>query len=377
MLPGAVHIKPFATELYFDQYEFSCPHPLSSSDCESMSIAELLDRAGLSLAALGALPLGYSEARGIPELRARIAEQYTRVDPASVVALAAPEEGIYATMRALLEPGDGVVVLTPCYDSLVNVAEHIGCRVHRWSLQPGERGWSLDLSGLETLIEAQRPRLVVVNFPHNPTGYLPTERELEAVIAMTRRVGAWLFSDEMYRGLELDPATRLPGAADRYERCIALGGLSKAHGLPGLRTGWLVIADEPLRERVVNWKHYTTICAPAPSQWLAVAALRVADQLTARSLAQVRHNLALAAPFFERRADAFRWRPPTAGSVALVETRHADATEHCHRAAREAGVVLLPGSCIGAPPQFVRLGLGRASFGESLAAYDRYLESIG
>jgi aspartate/methionine/tyrosine aminotransferase len=368
-----MHIEPFATELYFDQYEFRAPHLLSSSDCETLSVAELVDRAGLSLADLGALGLGYTEARGLPELRARIAEQHAHVDAGSVVVLAAPEEGIYTAMRALLDPGDEVVVLTPCYDSLANVAAHIGCRVHRWALAPGERGWSLGLPGLTALIEARRPRLVVVNFPHNPTGFLPTEGEHRALVESVRRAGAWLFSDEMYRGLELDPSSRLACAADLYERSIVLGGLSKAHGLPGLRAGWLVVRDEPLRERVVNWKHYTTICASAPSQWLALAALRVADQLTARSVAQVRRNLALAEAFFARRAGAFGWRPPVAGSVALVETRHADATEHCHRAAREAGVVLLPGACVGAPPPFVRFGLGRASFGESLAAYDRYL----
>lgn len=370
-----MEIAPFATERYFEDYEFDCPHLLSASDCESMSIAELLQRAGRSLADLGALALGYSEARGIRELRERVAARHVGVEPESVIVLSAPEEGIYVTMRALLDPGDHVVVLTPCYDSLVNVAEHIGCRVHRWPLVPRERGWELDLSSLEALLDIHRPRLVVVNFPHNPTGHLPSRRDLDAIVDMVRSRGAWLFSDEMYRGLEMDPAARLPCAAELHERCVALSGLSKAHGLPGLRAGWLVIRDAPLRERVVNWKHYTTICAPAPSQWLAVAALGVEGELVARSVTRVKESLALAAPFFARHAADFVFRPPVAGSVALVETRHADAAEHCHRAAREAGVVLLPGACVGAPPRFVRMGFGRASFGESLLAYERYLES--
>lgn len=372
-----MHIEPFATEQYFEQYEFSCPHVLSASDCESMTIAELLDRAGLSLAELGSLALGYREARGIPELRQRVAELYERVDPGSVVALSAPEEGIYTAMRALLEPGDHVVVITPCYDSLVNVARHIGCHVHRWPLRPLAHGWSLDLPGLVAQLETTRPRLVTINFPHNPTGFLPSREELLTLVEAVRELGAWLFSDEMYRGLELDPSTRLPGAAELYERCVALGGLSKAYGLPGLRAGWLVVRDESLREHVVNWKHYTTICAAGPSQWLAAAALRIGDQLAARSVALVRENLERANAFFSTRADQFVWRPPTAGSIALAETRHPDATEHCHQAARSAGVVLLPGSCIGAPPPFVRIGLGRSSFGEDLAAYERYLAEHG
>jgi aspartate/methionine/tyrosine aminotransferase len=372
-----VHIEPFSTELFFEQYEFRCPHSLSSSDCESITITELLEHAGLSLAELGSLSLGYREARGIPELRRRIAELYEHVDPRDVVVLGAPEEGIYTTMRALLEPGDHVVVLSPCYDSLVNVAEHIGCHVHRWPLRPHAHGWSLDLAGLVTRLEATRPRLVVVNFPHNPTGFLPSGDEQRALVEAVRASGAWLFSDEMYRGLELDSRARLPGAADLTERAIVLGGLSKTHGLPGLRAGWLVIRDESLRERVVGWKHYTTICAAGPSQWLAAAALSIGDELAARNVALVRRNLARANVFFDAHADRFVWRPPVAGSVALAETRLADATDHCHRVAHDANVLLLPGVCLGAPPAFVRIGLGRAGFDDALAAYEQYLDRDG
>jgi aspartate/methionine/tyrosine aminotransferase len=365
-----VHIEPFATEQFFDAYEFSCPHALSASDCESMSIAELVAMAGLSMDAFGRVPLQYTEARGVPELRERVAAQYSTVTPDEVVVLGAPEEGIYTAMRALLDPDDAVVVLTPCYDSLANVARHIGCRVEPHPLQPVDGGWSLDLERFEAQLRAVEPRLVVVNFPHNPTGFLPDARQYAALVDMTEKVGAWLLSDEMYRGLELDPASRLPSAADVSDRAVVLGGLSKTHGLPGLRAGWLVIREPTLREAVVNWKHYTTICASAPSQWLASAALRVSDELAARSVATIRHNLGVAEAFFSRWGSRFVWRPPVAGSVALVQTRHADAAEYCGALARRAGIVLLPGSCVGAPPQFVRFGLGRRAFPESLAAYD-------
>src|SRR5690606_6876146 len=133
-------------------------------------------------------------------------------------------------------------------------------------------GWTLDLDEFDRLVTADT-RLVIVNFPHNPTGYLPAAAEFDALLDIVRRRGVWLLCDEMYRGLERDPADRLPSAADRYERAIVLSGLSKTYGLPGLRTGWLGVRDPAVRAALINWKHYTTICAAAPGEALARVAL--------------------------------------------------------------------------------------------------------
>ncbi|MEM6989494.1 MAG: pyridoxal phosphate-dependent aminotransferase [Myxococcota bacterium] len=365
-----MHIEPFATEHYFGLYEFGCPHMLSASDCESISIAELVQLAGASMDTLGQLQLRYVESEGSPEIRAAISAQYASVDPSEILTLSAPEEGIYITMRALLEPGDDVVVLSPCYDSLANVATHIGAHVHRVSLEPRPQGWSLPWDALIDLLRRVEPRLLILNFPHNPTGYLPPEPELQALLRVTAELGTWVFSDEMYRGLELDPLARQPSLTDLHERTIVLSGLSKAHGLPGLRAGWLVVRDPELAGRITNWKLYTTICSPVASQWLATLALGVADRLVARSLTTIRNNLELAEAFFARWSEHLVWRPPAAGSVALVETRHEDAGPYCHALAKRAGVVLLPGACVGAPPGYVRMGFGRTGFGEHLAALE-------
>ncbi|WP_374689710.1 aminotransferase class I/II-fold pyridoxal phosphate-dependent enzyme [Promineifilum sp.] len=369
-----MHIPPFATEVYFAQYEFTTPHILCASDCETLSIAELLALAGADPAELLDLRLGYTESQGNPALRAAAAALYTGVAPGDVVMLGAPEEGIYLTMRALLEPGDPVVVLTPAYDSLLNLAEHVSGRVNRWPIRPTPGGWALDLDNLERLV-APGTRLVVVNFPHNPTGYLPTLDEFDALIDIVARRGAWLLCDEMYRGLERDPVDRLPSAADRYERAIVLAGLSKTHGLPGLRAGWLIIRDPATRDALINWKHYTTICPPAPSEALAAVALRAHEPLAGRSRALIAANLERAAGFFARWPELFDWRPPRAGSVALVGLNRPSATAYCHMLAREAGVLLLPGSCLGYDDQSVRFGFGRAAFAAALAHYERHLEA--
>jgi aspartate/methionine/tyrosine aminotransferase len=377
-------IKPFQTERFFAIHEFTAPYLLCASDCESLTVDELLQLAGASWESLGRLQLGYTETQGAPALRERIAAMYTNADPDQVIYLSAPEEGIFLTMHALLEPGDEVIVLSPCYDSLANVAEFLGCRVVRWPLVPAPAmlaagastgspgGWRLDLATLEGLIRS-RTRLVVVNFPHNPTGYLPSHSENQALVNIVARAGAWIFSDEMYRGLEHDPAARLPSGSDLYERAITLGGLSKTYGLPGLRAGWLVMPDKTMRDRILGWKDYTTICASAPGEVLAQIALDAADRLAARSLRIVLDNLAVAEAFFARWQTVFRWNRPQAGSVALVGLFDRSARAFCDRLVAEQGVLLLPSSGLGFGDGHVRFGFGRLSFPVALEQLDYFL----
>lgn len=368
-----MNIQPFATEVYFARYEFATPHILCASDCESMTTGELLRLAGMETGDLLDQRLGYTESQGDPALRAAVAALHQRVSDDEVVVLGAPEEGIYLTMRTLLEPGDHVIVLTPAYDSLLNLAEHITGNVTRWPIRPVAGGWALDPDELEQLFRPNT-RLVVVNFPHNPTGYLPTPEDYTAIIDSVRRRGVWLLCDEMYRGLERNSAERLPSAADRYEHAIVLAGLSKTHGLPGLRAGWLIVRDRDIRAALVNWKHYTTICPPAPIERLATAALGVHASLAERSRVIIAGNLQLAEPFFARHQALFDWRPPRAGSVALVGLAAPSATDYCYALARDAGVLLLPGAFLGAGDHSVRFGFGRAGFAAALERYDAWLQ---
>jgi aspartate/methionine/tyrosine aminotransferase len=377
-------IKPFFTERFFAAHEFTAPYLLSSSDCESLTVHEVLQLARVSWETLGRLSLGYTESQGAPVLRERIATLYASATADQVIGLSAPEEGIFLTMHALLQRGDEVIVLSPCYDSLANVAEYLGCRVFRWPLletgassadvatPEGPGGWQLDLGSLEKLV-TPRTALVIVNFPHNPTGYLPSHDEWQALVQIVERSGAWLFADEMYRGLEYEPSARLASGCDLYQRAITLGGLSKTYGLPGLRTGWLVLQDTDLRERLLGWKDYTTICASAPGEVLAEIALQVAEQLAERNRQIIQGNLALAEPFFARWQSIFRWNQPQAGSVALVGLRGRSAQEFASHLVAEQGVLLLPSTGLGFGDGHVRFGFGRLSFPDALAQLDHYL----
>ena len=368
-------IAPFATEHFYAEYEFNTPYQLCNSDCETMTVGELLETADLSLTQLGQLSLGYTESQGNPHLREMIADAYTAAEPEDVLILGTPVEGIYLAAQALLEPQDEVIVLTPAYDALINLFEHVAGaeRVKKWTFRPTAVSWQLDLDELRHLITPQT-KLLVVNFPHNPTGYLPTREMLDEITAVVEQHKLWLFCDEMYYGLIHSGTVPIPSTADLTPQAIVLSGLSKTYGLPGLRTGWLIVRDEPMRQNILNWKFYTSICPPAPSEFLAVAAWRIRDQLRDRSIAQIEHNLALADAFFGRWSDLFVWRRPLAGSTALVQMNVPSVHDYATKLAREAGVLIHPATTLGANDQMMRMGFGRAAFGEALIKFEAHLQ---
>jgi aspartate/methionine/tyrosine aminotransferase len=239
-------INPFKLERYFAEYEFKLKYLLSSSDCESLAMAELIQMASPeSLEIWQRLKLGYTESPGHPLLRAEVARLYQQITSDQVL-IAAPEEAIFVAMQTMLKPGEQVIVVSPVYQSLYEIARSIGCDVTPWKLEPEDNHWRLDLNKLENSL-SDRTRMLVINFPHNPTGHTLTPGELEAIIGLARRHGVYVFSDEMYRLLEPEPGIQLPAVCDIYEKGISLSGLSKAFALPGLRIGWLATQERPDR----------------------------------------------------------------------------------------------------------------------------------
>jgi aspartate/methionine/tyrosine aminotransferase len=357
-------LPTFETERYFAEHEFTAPYLLSVSDCESMSIGELLDLAGVGPEEFMAENLSYTETPGRASLRAKIAGRYDNVDANQVLLLNSPIEGLY--LLSLVFTGRTLVLL-PAYDALKNLPQNaVG-----WELRPKDEGWELDWEALERL-GTDEVELLVVNFPHNPTGFLPSPEEWDRLVDWARERGVWLFCDEMYRGLPLTHPG-LPSIVDVYEKGLTLSGLSKPQGLPGLRAGWLISRDSEVLDKLLGMRLYTSICTAAPVEYLAEVALGVEPQLLERSRAIVEGNVALATEFFDRH-EQFVWRPPLGGSVALVELPDGwHAEEYCRRLAKDEGVVLLPSSFLGVEDRYVRFGFGRKSFAEALGAYERVL----
>jgi aspartate/methionine/tyrosine aminotransferase len=366
-----MELAPFRIEHYYGRYEFTAKYMLSSSDAETITVADLLALEPGAADKLVAQRLGYTESPGAPTLREAIASMYGSCDVDDVLVLSSAEEGIFAAYHALLGPGDHVVVETPCYESALELARSTGAEVTEWRRRYPD-GWTHDLDELESILRPDT-RLVYVNTPHNPTGTLMPRAVLERLVELCSERGAWLFCDEVYRELEHDPEDRLPGACDLYERAISLGSMSKTYGLPGLRLGWLASRDRGALERVLEFKYYTTICSSAPSELLSEIAIRNRDVLAGRNRQIVLDNLPLLDAFLERHASTFSWVRPTASPIGFPRVEGVgDVAAFCERLVAETGVLLLPGSVYD-EPDHVRVGYGRVNMPEALARLEDWL----
>ncbi|MEE4377729.1 MAG: aminotransferase class I/II-fold pyridoxal phosphate-dependent enzyme [Candidatus Competibacteraceae bacterium] len=340
-----------------------------------MEVRELLAFEPGSQEQFVSLWLGYTDSLGHPALRQTITEVYEHIAENQVLVHSGAEEAIFNFMQVAVNAGDHVIVHAPYYQSLGEVARNIGAEVTEWRGHP-ERGWALDLDDLESEL-TDRTKVVVVNFPHNPTGFLPTSKFVQELSALSERHGFILFSDEVYRGLEFDSTDRLPAIADINERAVSLGVMSKAYGLAGLRIGWIATRNDRLFGKLAAFKDYTTICNSAPSEFLATLALRHGVKIIERNLQIIRDNLNRLNLFFSAHGELFKWHSPKAGSIAFPMLLQGKVDKFCADLVEKAGVLLLPGTLYGDEYNAFRIGFGRKNLPESLERFEQYLRKAG
>jgi aspartate/methionine/tyrosine aminotransferase len=365
-------LAPFALERYFAQHEFSARHLLSTSDCDGLMQQEVLALADAETRSLwDDLQLGYTESLGHPLLRAEIAKLYISISADNVLVVT-PEEGIFIALQAMLNAGDHVICTYPGYQSLYSVAESLGCEVTKW-LPHEEKGWHFDPAELAELVRPAT-KLLVVNFPHNPTGYLPTRENYAAIVNFARERNLYLFSDEMYRFLEHDPSQQLPSACDLYAKAVSLFGMSKSFGMAGVRLGWLATRDAALYAQCAAYKDFTTICSSAPSEILALIALRAKRRILADNLAKIQRNLAHIDRFMANHRDLISWVRPQAGTIGFARL-HIDlpSDAFCEQVLRETGIMVVPSTLFGFGDRHIRLGFGRQKLPHVLDIFEEYL----
>lgn len=377
----AQKMRDFALEVHFSKWEFAARYNLTASDAQSMALAELLEMAEPEARqAFETLHLGYTETYGAPALRQAIATTYDHRSAEDILCLAGAGEGIYIAMQVLLEPDDHVIVITPNYQSAETVPLSL-CEVSGVALD-SHPDWSLDIDRIR---QALRPntKLISVNFPNNPTGMIPPQETLDELVACCRQHGIWLFSDEVYRGLEIDRARRVTQVADLYERGISLNVMSKAYGLPGLRIGWMACQDREFLTRCERYKHFLSICNSAPSEVLAGIALEAREHILQRNRDLVRRNRAVVHQFFSDFPHLFEWNEPQGGCVGFVRYQGSDGVEEMtRRLVEEVGVLLLPSSIyrseVGSvPPDYFRIGLGRSFVPEAVDVMRSWIVANG
>jgi len=360
--------QPFEIEAYLSRYEQLVRYNYAESGVQPLTLGELLALAGREPAWLADTSLNYPEVNGSRALRERIASRYPGADADNVLVTVGASEANLLAATTLLESGDEVVALCPTYLQFTGIAANLGFPV-RWVPLREAAGWALDVDALNAAMTPRTRVLAVVN-PNNPTGRILTDTEMDALVAAADGVGAWLLADEVYSGAERDRDTETPSFHGRYQRVLALNGLSKAYGLPGLRIGWMVGPREII-ESLWRRHEYAVVSTSALANRLALLALddAVRPRIIHRTRALVREGFGLLERHLARHEGVFSVVPPQASALSFVRYELPLSSRELAARLRDQEVLTVPGECFGMdrhlriasalPPEILVPGLER------------------
>lgn len=352
-----MRIEPFLMERMQSTWEHQVEINLSESGVHPLTLGELLDDAPERETLFSRL-LCYTQTNGTPGLRAEIASMYPGATIDHVEVTNGGAEANFLVCWSLLDRDDEVVMMVPNYMQAWGLTRAFAGRVHPWPLRegPGPR-WAPDLDELRTRVTS-RTKLIAICNPNNPTAGRLTPSELDAIGAIADRHGAWVMSDEIYRGAELDGCDT-PSMWGRAERVIITSGLSKAYGLPGLRIGWAVAPPE-MAAALWSYHDYTTIAPSALSDALATVALAPGRRarLLERTRGILRANFQVVARWLDEHRFTFSYIPPEAGAIVYVRYhRQENSTDLVTRLREQKSVLIVPGDHFGMDG-YLRIGFG-------------------
>ncbi|HXL04529.1 MAG TPA: aminotransferase class I/II-fold pyridoxal phosphate-dependent enzyme [Bacillota bacterium] len=352
-----MELKPFALERWFGKYEFTARYNIAESCIKPFTVPELEEICGCDLLRTPEITnLGYTDSRGILELREEIAKLYPGRTTDNVLITTGAIEANYLVFMALLRPGDVVFTEFPAYQQLYEVPRALLSEVKLWELR-SESNYRPDISKLDATMAASGTRMIVINHPHNPTGASLDAGSMAAICEIADQYGAVLLSDEVYRGLTLVDGIATPSAQLFSDNAITVGSMSKAFGLSGLRVGWIV-GPEDIIEKCWTIRDYTSICPPGPSQAIALAALRNIGSIMARNTSLLRKNFSILNQWMSSNSDILSWIPPCEGAVAFVKYHvDADSVQVARELANADSVLVVPGACFDVEGHF-RIGFG-------------------
>jgi aspartate/methionine/tyrosine aminotransferase len=320
--------------------------------------------------------LGYAESGGSVDLRLEIAGLYgPGITADNIVVFPGAQTGMTLTAQALLHSGDHSVVVTPSYQSIEEGARLAGSGITRVALSP-EDGWQLNLKTLAAAIKANTS-YIAFNDPHNPSGALMSLATKQALVAMADEHDLLIFSDEVYRLLELDPANRTPSMAELSTKAMALGTLSKPWGAGGTGIGWVACQDTAICDKLRRAQHIYAVCFSRAGEIQAMMAIRSRDEIITRNMDIIRHNLDLLDRYFAANADLFEWVRPEAGGTGFVKFKGPLTANELSARLLEHGILVFPPSifdCEEALGQYFRIGFSRTTMPAALQAFKLFID---
>jgi len=349
--------QPFVLERMMSKFEKAVDYNLSESGVHPVTLKELFQDDPEGIAGLLSIEMDYAHANGIPELRKNIAALYPGAGPENVLVTVGAIEANFDILWSLLAAGDEIVVMLPNYMQIWGLAKNLNLDLKTFSLDE-KNGWAPDLDGLRKAVTG-RTKLIAICNPNNPTGYILKNEEMEAIIETARRAGAWILADEVYAGAERLADDETPSFYGKYEKVLAVGSLSKAYGLPGLRIGWAVGPADIVDELWARHE-YLTLSATMLSNHLAAYALspRVRPRLIQRTRGYIRRGFPVLERWLNEHREILGTIPPQAAAIAFVRYRlDLPSTKFAERLREEKRVLIVPGDHFGLD-HFVRISFG-------------------
>ena len=339
-------IKPFAVEMWMNEWENKCDYNLAETCVESLTIEELLKLVGKNetdLSQLLSMKMTYGDIFGSDRLRSAIASLYKKQSLSNIITTHGTIGANMLVHKALVNQGDKVVAVVPTYQQHYSIPASIGADVqHLWLKE--ENDFLPDLDELKEMMTSGTKLLAMTN-PNNPTGSLMDRSYLEKVIQVARSVDAWILCDEVYRGTDQEGDGMTASVADLYEKGISTAGMSKAYSLAGLRLGW-VTGPEEIVEAVSIHRDYDTISLGMIDDHFAAIALEGKDRILERSQAITRGNLAMLSDWVDQEP-LVTWVKPKSGTTALLKYDLPMTSEDfCLALLKETGVLFMPGSAL-------------------------------
>ena len=359
--------QPFVMERMMSKWENVVDYNLSESGAHPISVRELVEDHGTLDAILDA-KLDYPQANGIVELRERIAALYSGCAPEQILVTVGCAEANYITLHTLLDAGDEIAFMMPNYMQIWGIARNLDLKIRTFNLDE-EAGWTLDPDFDQNVTD--QTRLIAVCNPNNPTGKILTEAEMDAIVNAADRAGAWILADEVYGGAERTTDEMTPSFWGRYDKVLAMGSLSKAYGLPGLRVGW-VAGPADVVDQIWARHEYVTISTSMLSNDLANYALQpnVLKRVRDRARGFIRNGYPILESWMKDHGELFTVVPPEAAAIAFVRYHlETNSTELHERLMHEKSVLVVPGDhfgidhhfriSFGLPEDYLRAGLDR------------------
>ena len=317
------------------------------------------------IGALASIPLLYGSTEGGEDLREGIYNLYEQLYPQlgidHITVLSGTAEGLFSTMACILEPGDEVIGMLPCYPSLSDLPACFGGVFKSVELKV-ENCWQPSIEDFSAQIN-DRSRAIVINSPHNPTGMLLDQDFIDSLITLCKQHGLYLISDDVFAFSDFSGIGSQVNVL-KYEKAILTNVLSKTFGLPGVRVGWVMTGNAELTGSIRGLKTYNSICQSQLDERVACFLMQKADALIRRNNNIVRENIELFDRFVDSH-DSLSWHKPDAGMLGLVYS--SKPLKPLLDSWFEKDVLALPGELFGIEGDYFRVGFGKKEFPEALA----------